>query len=207
MQVELRAFDSLQRQILLGVFGIILVAAGLIMGNGVEPSKLATESSTPSKAPEKAPEVTDAPAVSVATPSSEPTRTRVAPADAPAAPSAASTPHTGAEALPSKVDIFWCESGDGSGDNREAGTRVGAALQSDGRVARVRVRPLSLATNARPDYSIGNDIVRFDPGERGEATILASLATGASGRAFAPAPALPGTPSVDYLSIFVCGAH
>ena len=206
MQVELRAFDSLQRQILLGVFGVILVGAGLIMGNGTPLSKLATES-LPSKAPDTPAEIKDTPPVSVITPSQESTRTTAAAADAPPAHSPATLPHRVAVALPSKVDIFWCESADGSDGNREAGTRIGAALQADGRTARIRVRPLSLATNARPDYSIASDIVRFDPGERGEATLLASLASSASGRSFAPAPALPGTPSVDYLSIFVCGAH
>lgn len=222
MQVELRAFDSLQRQILLGVFGIILVGAGLIIGNGAPgyggPSKLAIENPTSVTPP--ASTIDAVSPARVAPPEQEPTtpspEAPVAPTidatnDAPAAdtaPQHAAVPTpTVAARLPGRVDIFWCETADGDGGNREAGERVGAALRADGRVGRVRVRPLSMATNARADYGIDHDIVRFDPGERPAAALLANLATSASGRSFAPAPALPGTPSVDYLSVFVCGAH
>ena len=207
MQVEFRPFDSLQRQILLGVFGIILVGAGLVTGSstpGDGGSKLATERSTSTMPALASANSTGeiAPAVSVATPKQDQT-TSVAPAaDAihgasavdTIAPDVATPTQAGAARLPGKVDIFWCDTADGDGGNREAGERVGAAPQADGRVDRVRVRPLSVSTNARPDYGIHRDIVRFDPGERPAAALLASLATGASGRSFEPAPALPGTP-------------
>ena len=60
------------------------------------------------------------------------------------------------------------------------------------------------ATNARADYGIHADIVRFDPGERAAADAIARLASRSSGRSFEAAPALPGTPSIGYLSVFVC---
>ena len=103
--------------------------------------------------------------------------------------------------LVGKVDVFWCATPRAA----DAAGRIGGALVATHSIDRVQVRPLPAATNARADYQISGNIVRFDPGEEAIAATLARLATNASGRRFDPAPALPGSPSIDYLSVFVCG--
>ena len=71
----------------------------------------------------------------------------------------------------------------------------------------MRVRPLQQTTNAQSSYGITANIVRFGPGEHPAVDALARIASEASGFEFAAAPALPGSPSIGYLSIFVCVVH
>lgn len=109
---------------------------------------------------------------------------------------------TFASPLPSKIDIFWCD-GAQSGGKLEIAEKVLFGLNR--RIsARVRVRALPARLNSTPSYSIYDNIVRYDPGEVEAAKELARFATFETGQAFSAAPALPGSPSIDYLSVFVC---
>lgn len=107
--------------------------------------------------------------------------------------------------LPSNVDIFWCEDSGGLGENRRnLALTVRDYLADSGTRARLRVRPLGADVNRTPSYNIYDNIVRYDPGEADVAKALAAAAESAGDASFSAAPALPGSPSVDYLSIFVC---
>jgi hypothetical protein len=119
----------------------------------------------------------------------------------------ASPPPKTPAATPYKVDIFWCVTDDGGAENQAITNRILPALEASPLVSRVRARLLTQATNAQAAYSIAANIVRYDPGEAPMAEQIARLASQASGTEFAPAHALPGSPSIDYLSIFVCAIH
>ena len=113
--------------------------------------------------------------------------------------------HSAANQLPSKVDIFWCDDGSsGAAGRRSVALAVRSSLEDSGVIRSVRARPLGSDVNRTPSYSIYDNIVRYDPGEADAAKALAQASEKATGASFSAAPALPGSPSVDYLSIFVC---
>ncbi|WP_374943961.1 hypothetical protein [Sphingomonas sp.] len=202
VQVELAQVSSLWRQSMLGLFGVILVGSGLLAGGHVRlpdagraVAAQPVEVAAADRAFTRPVQATGQPAMVTTQPkplvqAQEPGERRV--------PEGA--------LLPGKVDIFWCETdADGGAAHRDRAERIAPALRDTGGVGRVRVRALAAATNARSDYGIDADIVRFDPDERAAADAVARLATRASGSGFAAVPALPGSPSIDYLSVFVCG--
>ncbi len=217
VQIELSQVTSLWRQSLLGLFGVILVFSGLVagghlsLGGGQAPA--AAEADKPrddASPPVGGPPVNTVEPAAPLQAEPEPTKPKPKPKPKPESMPGVMTepePAPPATTLPGKVDIFWCVTDDGGDGNRTLGDRIAPALRETGRIGRVRVRPLQQATNARPDYGITGNIVRFDPGEHPAADALARIASDASGAGFAAAPALPGTPSIDYLSIFVCAAH
>ncbi len=104
--------------------------------------------------------------------------------------------------LPGKIDIFWCDGLGSDGRRHVAGTIL--SRLSSRTSSRVRARPLAERINSGPSYSIYDNIVRYDPGEAEVAKELAMFASYATGHSFSAAPALPGSPSIDYVSIFVC---
>lgn len=172
-QIEVGTVQSLVRQLLLGLFGLVLVISGLIAGGHLTfggPSEAATNE----------------------------TDTLVNQT----APKPQST-----TAVPYRVDIFWCVTDNGGVENQRIANSIPPALGASSGFGAVRVRPLSQATNAQSSYGITGNIVRFDPGERDTADRVAQIASQASEAAFAPAPALPGSPSINYLSVFVCAIH
>jgi hypothetical protein len=189
IQVELRTFDSLWRQVSLGVFGVALIVYGLI---GSEPGQKPEVPATQSRS-------TDSQITAGASDQNS---------EGPANPSHSTDSQTmsGATdtvALPSKVDIFWCD-GRSAGFNHNLANQIGAAVDMASPSTRQRVRPFAEATNSGQDYQIHHAIVRYDPGELSQAKRLAEIASKAAGLDFRATPALPGTPSVDYLSVFVC---
>lgn len=210
VQVELGQVSSLWRQSMLGVFGVILVGSGLLAGGHIgfpeSGRAAATQTGEASAAHRDVAEPAQTTAgtanqTPASTTSSTPDARTREPGPQPTAIAA------NAPALPSKVDIFWCETdAEGGAVHRDRAERIAPALRATGTIGRVRVRALAATTNARSDYGIDADIVRFDPGERAAADAIARLASAAAGSDFAAAPALPGRPSIDYLSVFVCGA-
>jgi hypothetical protein len=107
--------------------------------------------------------------------------------------------------LPLKVDIFWCEDGsDAAAARRKVALAVRRYLDDSGLIRTARARPLGADVNRSPSYSIYDNIVRYDPGEAEAAKALARASEKAAETSFSAAPALPGSPSIDYLSIFVC---
>lgn len=202
VQIELSQVTSLWRQSLLGLFGIVLVCSGLVAGGHLS---LAGRAAAGPGARDPSPPA-DGPSANTAEPTApspvEPERTETR-----SSPAVIAEPAPRPARLPAKVDVFWCVTDDGGAGNQSLGDRIAPALRATGEIGRVRVRPLRQATNAQADYGITRNIVRFDPGEQAAADVLARIATEASGTAFVAAPALPGAPSIDYLSIFVCAAR
>jgi hypothetical protein len=216
VQIELSPVNSRPRQLLLGAFGLVLVISGLIAGGklpilgkrempAAQPNS-ARNSETPSAEQqqqtsngsaqiEKKPKTPAAEIPSQAV--NAETSTSRAQADASPSPLSPAS-------LPSKVDIFWCVTDDGGAVNENAAQLIMSGLGATKQIARLRVRPLAQATNAKPDYRIFRNIVRYDPGELSAAEQIARLATHSSGITVEPAPALPGSPTIDYLSVFVC---
>ena len=205
VQVELSPVASLWRQLMLGGFGMVLVLSGLVAGGrisltggkDVAPPDMAKDGSTALVEPDARhePGVRSSPSAeativstSLATPSPDEARPVFEPTRGD---------------LPSKVDIFWC-AGDQGDANAEVAERIAPTLNATAEIARVRVRPLGQATNAGASYRIFRRIVRYDPGERAAAEQIARLASDAGGVTFRAEPALPGSPSIDYLSVFVC---
>lgn len=196
VQVELGPVASLWRQMLLGIFGVILVISGLIAGGHMASGGGGSVVPAPEEPGNQVSVAsTSAPANNVAP---------IKPATIDEPGTAPAVPPPVEAALPGKVDIFWCETEDGAADNEALARQAAAALSGTGKIGRVRVRELRASVNAQPDYQIHADIVRFDPGERPAADAIAQIASKGAGVTFAPAHALPGTPSVDYLSVFVC---
>ncbi len=105
--------------------------------------------------------------------------------------------------FPSRVDIFFCQNRDAT-NARLAAQRISHAIWNTPGLKRVAIRPLSETKNAQPDYRMHSNIVRYDPGERRTAEALANMAANASRLDFAAQPTLPGKPSLDYLSVFIC---
>jgi hypothetical protein len=201
VQVELRPVDSVKRQILLAGLGIALIVAGLIAG-GHFPGL--GGGSTTEGGNETVPAGNSGETIA----SPEQAKETPPPADADAdakKQTATSSPGPDKPVAVSRIDIFWCVGEDAGAAREGVANRVSVGLRSGlANSPTVRIRPLSAQTNAQPDYDIHADIVRYDPGELDAAQIVSTLATGSSGRSFNPEHALPGTPSVDYLSVFVC---
>jgi hypothetical protein len=110
-----------------------------------------------------------------------------------------------ASTLPSKVDVFWCDDGSSAAaSRRNVALAVRSYLDDSGLIRTTRTRPLRPDVNRGPSYSIYDNIVRYDPGEADAAKALAQASEKAAETSFSAAPALPGSPSIDYLSIFVC---
>jgi hypothetical protein len=202
VQIELSQVKSLWRQSMLGVFGVILIIWGLISGGHLTfgtqsavTSQAADTTNSPPVEPQKAPEPQKAAEAS-------PSKQTLAESQPPAPPPA-KAPVTTAY----KVDIFWCVTDDGGTENQAITNRILPALEASPLVSRARARLITQATNAQPAYNITSNIVRYDPGEAPMAELIAHLASQAAGTGFAPAHALPGSPSIDYLSIFVCAIH
>jgi hypothetical protein len=215
VQIELSPVASLWRQALLGVFGLILVIAGLIAGGhlltlGTQEKAATPSASTGNNRPlsdqqqqtsngsAQVDEKSKTPAVEIASPRAN------AESSGARSQTETSSPPQSLRSLPSKVDVFWCVTDDGGAMNENTAVQIVSGLRATNQIARLRVRPLPKATNAKPDYRIFRNIVRYDPGELSAAEEIARLATQSSGAAFEPAPALPGSPSIDYLSVFVC---
>ena len=207
VQVELAQVSSLRRQAMLGVFGAALIVAGLFAGGHVSLPKGSQSAAAPTqieaiRAPapaDTAAAIGQAPASATNLDSGQERDTRLVTQPQPQPQQERTV------GLPSKVDVFWCEANDGAVAHRDRAERIAPALRDTNAIGRVRVRALSVATNAGSSYGIDADIVRFDPGERAAAEEIATLATRATGGGFVAAPALPGSPSIDYLSVFVCG--
>jgi hypothetical protein len=212
VQIELSQVKSLWRQSLLGAFGVILILWGLISGGHLTfgtPADVTPPPADTSKSPPAEPQKTNEPE-KTGEPQKAADATPPKPADnqpTTSPPPASSPPPALSAATPYKVGIFWCVTDDGGTTNQAIAARILPALEASPLVSRARARPLSQATNAQSSYSITANIVRYDPGEAPMADQIARLATQASGTEFAPAHALPGSPSIDYLSIFVCAVH
>jgi pyruvate/2-oxoglutarate dehydrogenase complex dihydrolipoamide acyltransferase (E2) component len=208
VQIELSQVKSLWRQSLLGAFGVILILWGLISGGhltfGAQPA-VTPPPTDATQSPPAEPRKDAEPQKAAETPEPKPSQAdNASPASS---PSTSTPPPARPTAAPYKVDIFWCVTDDGGAANQAIAARILPALETSPLVSRARSRPLSQATNAQSSYSIIANIVRYDPGEAPMADQIAGLASQASGTSFAPAHALPGSPSIDYLSIFVCAVH
>jgi hypothetical protein len=195
VQVELSPVSSLWRQLLLGIFGIILVVSGLISGG-----HLAFLNPESMRAPETIKHRSEASAYP------EKRQDTIAKSDA-GGDQKAPIKNVLAIPLPGKVDIFWCVTDDGGASNEAMAQQIVSALRATRRIGLVRARPLQQSTNANPDYRIFSNIVRFDPGEQSGAEEIARMASQTSGASFNAAHALPGSPSINYLSVFVCAVH
>jgi hypothetical protein len=214
VQIELSPVASLWRQALLGLFGLILVISGLIAGGHLltlgTQEKSATQSagsgsSQPSSDQQQQTSNGGAPvAEKPKTPAAEASSLSANESSSTQPQAETSFPTRSPSSLPSKVDIFWCATDDGGAMNENTAMQIVSGLRATNQIARLRVRLLPQATNAKPDYRIFRNIVRYDPGELSAAEEIARLATQSSGATFEPAPALPGSPSIDYLSVFVC---
>jgi hypothetical protein len=210
VQIELSPVASLWRQIMLGIFGAVLVVSGLVAGGylplsnkrAVPQSASASGSAPPTSDQRQTSRAGSQDGAQQEKPTTENAGNSVAPAVP--AQTEASSPPPARPSLPSKVDIFWCVTDSVSAANETTARRVMSGLRATNQIARLRVRPLQQSTNAEADYRIFSNIVRYDPDERPAAEEIARMASESSGVSFEPAPALPGTPSIDYLSVFVC---
>lgn len=202
VQIELSQVQSLWRQSLLAIFGVILVIIGLGLGGnlpfGGKPAAAPPPADTVKPKPVE-PEPQPKPDTQTAPPTETPK-----PAHSSEQPASPQQPPA---ATPYKVDIFACETADGGDENQAIAAPILTALSANPLVSRARSRTLSLQTNAQSSYGITANIVRYDPGEQEMAATIAQIATQASGVQFRPAHALPGSPSINYLSVFVCAAH
>lgn len=215
VQIELSPVASLWRQLLLGIFGLVLVISGVVAGghlplSGKGEMPVAPPTSAGNSGPSSAEqqqtsnggaqveEKPKAPAVEIASPPAN------AESSGARSQSETSSPPQSLRSLPSKVDVFWCQTDDGGAMNENTAVQIVSGLRATKQISRLRVRLLPQATNAKPDYRIFRNIVRYDPGELSAAEEIARLATQSSRATFEPAPALPGSPSIDYLSVFVC---
>lgn len=214
VQIELSPVASLWRQLLLGIFGLILVISGLIAGGYVPilskqkmlaPQSASSGNNQPSSDQQRQTsngnaQVEEKPK----TPAAETSRPLANELSRPQLQAETSSPALSPPSLPSKVDVFWCVTEDGGAVNENTAQQIASGLRATNQIVRLRVRPLQQATNAKSDYRIFRNIVRYDPDERPAAEEIARLAMRSSGVTFEPAPALPGSPSIDYLSVFIC---
>ena len=109
---------------------------------------------------------------------------------------------------PPSLDVFWCE---GKGERARYNTAMDLAkrIASDASahsVGRVAVRPLSVEMNLKSNYNVWRNLMRYDPGEAAERTILESIASKFPEYAFLPQRGVGHgkKPTVNYMSAFIC---
>lgn len=99
-----------------------------------------------------------------------------------------------------RVDIFWCEGGNGEAHQRQADGLYREAVAS-GAFGLVRVRPLPESVNRRPGYSIVSNLIRHQDVEKAIAARLRALP---AAKGFGMQQIGFATP--DYISAFFCAS-